>query len=263
MPNKAAVITGGSSGIGLEFANQLAAKGYDLLIVSIQEQELASTKEAIETLYPAVKCHTLYQNLATEDAADRVYDFCVKNKLDVEVLINNAGIFSFKEILEHSRNHLNLYIDLHIRAVTQMCYLFGNDMRAKKHGFILNMSSMSCWMPMPGIGMYSATKAYIRVFSRALRYELKDDGVNVMVACPGGLATDLFGLPKKWQKIGVRVGALATPRKFVASALKRMFNGKQQYINGLVNRIAIVAVALLPTSARMIVKHKLLARYGR
>lgn len=117
-------------------------------------------------------------------------------------------------------------------------------------------------MPMPGIGMYAATKAYIRVFSRSLALELKDYGVGVTVACPGGIATDLFGLPRNLQRLGVKLGVLATPQRFVSGALKRMFNHKKQYINGFINRLAIVAVALLPDSMRLIVKHKLLDKNG-
>ena len=111
---------------------------------------------------------------------------------------------------------------------------------------------------MPGIGMYAATKAYIRVFSHTLALELKESGVGVTVACPGGIATDLFGLPRNLQRLGVKVGALATPQRFVRNALKRMFNRKKQYINGFINRLAIVTVSILPDRIRLIVKHKML-----
>ena len=111
---------------------------------------------------------------------------------------------------------------------------------------------------MPGIAMYAATKAYIRVFSRALALELKDDGVSVTVACPGGIATDLFGLPRHLQRLGVRLGALATPKRFVRGALKRMFKRRQQYVNGLINHIAVAVVPLLPDAVAMIIKHKML-----
>lgn len=106
--------------------------------------------------------------------------------------------------------------------------------------------------------MYAATKAYIRVFSRALHYETRDSGVTVTVACPGGIATDLFGLPENLKKLAVNIGAIDTPERFVKKALKRMLKGKKQYINGIVNRLAIVFIAVLPTSARMLVKRKML-----
>ena len=107
---------------------------------------------------------------------------------------------------------------------------------------------------MPGIAMYSATKAYMRAFSRAFRIEMKDSGVSVTVACPGGIATGLFGLSEKLSRFAVRIGVLVTPERFVKRALKKMFRRKAQYINGGLNRLSIVAVASLPEWARIKVK---------
>lgn len=113
---------------------------------------------------------------------------------------------------------------------------------------------------MPGIAMYSATKAYIRAFSRALRLELKDSGVSVTVACPGGIATDLFGLPPRLQRLAVRLGALQIPERFVRNAIRQTLRRRKQYINGLLNRLAIVAVGALPDWLRIAVKRQLLDR---
>lgn len=263
MENKLAIVTGGSSGIGAEFARQLAQKGYDLLLVSNQPEALEAMKVEIEQLAPEVTCNIMNQNLATADAAEMVINRCREIGKDPEVLINNAGIFTFKEILDHDERYIDLYINLHVATVARLCYTVGKMMREKGHGYILNMSSMSVWMPMPTIGFYASTKAFIRVFTRSLHYELRDHGVKVMVACPGGLATDLFGLPKKWQKVGVAIGALTSPHAFVKGALKRLFKGKKQYVNGLFNRISIVAVASLPTWFIMWAKHKILEKIKR
>lgn len=257
-----ALVTGASSGIGLEFCHQLASMGINLLMVSNQMQELANARDTLAAKYPDQRFWAHYKDLAHPDAADEIYAYCSQNGIVVDILINNAGIFSFKTITDTTTDSLNLFIDLHMRTVTQLCQRFAIDMKSRRSGYILNMSSMSCWMPMPGIGMYAATKAYIRVFSRSLALELKDYGVGVTVACPGGIATDLFGLPHNLQRLGVKLGVLATPQRFVSGALKRMFNHKKQYINGFINRLAIVAVALLPDSMRLIVKHKLLDKNG-
>lgn len=257
-----ALVTGASSGIGLEFCHQLASMGINLLMVSNQMQELANARDTLAAKYPDQRFWAHYKDLAHPDAADEIYAYCSQNGIVVDILINNAGIFSFKTITDTTTDRLNLFIDLHMRTVTQLCQRFAIDMKSRRSGYILNMSSMSCWMPMPGIGMYAATKAYIRVFSRSLALELKDYGVGVTVACPGGIATDLFGLPRNLQRLGVKLGVLATPQRFVSGALKRMFNHKKQYINGFINRLAIVAVAILPDSMRLIVKHKLLDKNG-
>ncbi|MDE6715325.1 MAG: SDR family NAD(P)-dependent oxidoreductase [Muribaculaceae bacterium] len=253
-----AVITGGSSGIGLEFARQLAGRGYALMLVSNQAEQLVDAENELKALHPGVEIYTLCKDLSESGAAESVLAACSEKMSPVEVLINNAGIFTFKPMTDLAQRHLDLYFDLHMRAVTELSLAFARYMQQRGKGYILNMSSMSCWMPMPGIGMYAATKSYIRVMSRSLYLEMKEPGVHVMVACPGGIATDLFGLPRNLQKLGVRVGALATPRSFVRGALKRLFRKKKQYVNGLINRVAIVAVALLPTRMRLIVKHKML-----
>lgn len=258
MTNNTALITGGSSGIGAEFARQLGAKGYNLLLVSNQQDQLEETQKRLSALYPDITVLTLFQDLALETSAEEVMQYCKDNEITVEVLINNSGIFTFKKVLEHSQKQISIYTRLHMQTVTHMCMLFGEEMAKRGKGYILNMSSMSCWMPMPGIAMYSATKAYIRVFSRSLHLELKESGVHVMVACPGGIATDLFGLPKNLQNLGVKVGALTRPETFVRKALRRLFRKKKQYINGLLNRFAIFTISLLPTRVRLILKHKML-----
>ncbi len=256
-----ALVTGASSGIGRQFAVELARMGADVLLVSNQERELAETASMLASMCgeDERQFKALCIDLTRDDAAGEVLGFCQENGLEVDILINNAGIFSFREVVDMSRERIGMFIDLHVRAVTNLCRTFAIDMRERDcHGYILNMSSMACWMPMPGIAMYSATKAYIRVFSRSLNVELADSGITVMAACPGGIATDLFGLPTNLQRLGVSLGVLCTPERFARMALKRLLKRRRQYVNGLVNRLAIVVVSILPDKLRLIVKHKLL-----
>ncbi len=258
-PSPMALVTGASSGIGREFARQLAVKGYDVLLVSNQEKELREAAAELAATNPSGRFPSFFIDLASPGADTVLLDLCRSKGYEISVLINNAGIFSFRPVIDTAPERIDLFVDLHIKAVTHLSRTFAIYMK-KRHikGYILNMSSMSCWMPMPGIAMYSSTKAYIRVFSRALNIELADDGISVTVACPGGIATDLFGLPKRLQQLGVRLGVLSTPQKFVKGALRRLFNRRQQYINGPINRVAIVSVAMLPRCLRILVKHRLL-----
>lgn len=264
LKGKSAIVTGASSGIGLEFSRLLASNGVIVIMISNETDRLAQVAEEIKAS-TGTPVYYLSLDLTFHDAPDEVMRFIDDNNLYPVLLINNAGIFDFKALNDLSRKRIDTYINLHLRNVTVICNLIAARMATqpvidgmKYRGYILNMSSMSCWMPMPGIAMYSATKAYIRVLSRALRIELKPVGVSVTVACPGGIATDLFGLPRNLQKLGVGVGALATPKTFVRKALIKTLKGKAQYINGWLNRIAIVAVAMTPECVRGLIKSRLL-----
>ncbi len=255
---KWALVTGASSGIGLEFSRELAAVGCNLITVSNQPEALAQWAERLKYGF-SVQVIDIALDLAVTDAVDIILSRLNSAGIVPALLVNNAGIFDFKAVENISPGRLDLYINLHVRAVTHLTRSVGEMMaESGQGGYILNMSSMSCWMPMPGIAMYSATKAYIRAFSRAYRIEMKQKGVSVTVACPGGIATDLFGLSPDLQKLGVRLGVLVTPQKFVQKALNRTLRRKAQYINGLINRISIVAVSLLPEWARLMIKKHLL-----
>ena len=253
-----ALVTGASSGIGLCFCRELARRGCNLVMVSNQTC-LEECAEEISEEFGVSTC-PFFCDLTTDDSAARILDFLDSQNLEPDYLINNAGIFSFKEVTATDPDKVRCFIDLHIRAVTELSRAFAIRFSERGRGRILNMSSMSCWMPMPGIALYSATKSYIRVFSRALHYELRDRGVTVTVACPGGIATDLFGLPENHKRLAVNIGVLTRPETFARKAIDRMLRGKKQYINGMLNRFSIFFVAIMPTRVRMLVKHRLLDR---
>ena len=253
------LVTGASSGIGLCFSREFARRGADVVMVSNQKGLLERTAAEVVGEF-GVKAVPFFCDLTAPDADRQITDFIDAQGLEVDMLVNNAGIFGFDTVCDMPEGKLNCFLDLHCRAVTMLSRTFAQRFAARGGGRILNMSSMSCWMPMPGIAMYSATKAYIRVFSRALHYEMRDSGVSVTVACPGGIATDLFGLPKNLMKLAVSVHAVQTPEKFVRKAVDRMLRGRRQYINGVMNRLAIVGVGMAPTSVRMLVKRKMLDR---
>ncbi len=254
-----AAVTGASSGIGLEFCRRLARAGWNIVMISNQAAELSACSADIKKCF-GVRTLTLDVDLTDDDAVKRVMHTVRSAQIAPKLVVNNAGVFDFKPVGLIKEKRILTYIDLHVRAVTLLSRQMGCYMAERGGGYILNMSSMACWMPMPGIAVYSATKAYIRAFSRAFRIEMKGEGVSVTVACPGGIATDLFGLPKGLQKLGVRLGVLTTTEKFVDKALRRVFRKKAQYVNGALNRMSIVAVASLPEWARMQIKTRLLDR---
>lgn len=254
-----ALITGASSGIGLCLARELGLRGYALALVSNQRQELPACASSLSAEL-GVNTTWLYCDVCQPDAAQQVMDWGLSLGGSLEIMVNNAGIFSFDFLTSMAPEKIQAFIDLHVSAVTRLSRLAAIHMAKQGHGRILNMSSMSCWTPVPGLAMYAATKAYIRVFSRCLAYEMRDSGVTVTVAVPGGIATDLFGLPPRLKQLALRLRAIQSPEAFAQAAVKAMFKGKMQYINGFINRLGILFVGITPTWGRMLVKHLMLDR---
>lgn len=256
-----AIVTGADGGIGMEYCRALARRGYSLVMLSVTESPLHEASERISSEWGVVTW-PVTMDLTLANAPELLVGWLDTTGLmdDVEVLVNNAGIFSFDYLTSTPPQRIDAFVDLHVRSVAHMCRLFGERFALKGRGYILNMSSMSCWMPMPGLALYASTKAFLRVFSRSLALELRDSGVRVMVAAPGGIATTLFGLPPKLMRLAVGLGVVARPDKFADRAVMRLLKGKQQYINGLINKVSIVTVGCAPTWVRMQVKRRLLDR---
>ena len=241
-----ALITGGSSGLGLEYASQLAAKGYDLILVSNREGELATAREQLEAAFK-VRVTTRFLDLATPDAADVLFNWCV-NAAGIlpDVLINNAGMFFFKELEPEDMGRVQAMVNLHMVTVTRSCLLFGEAMKRRGSGRILIMSSMAASIPAPGITIYSATKAYLKSFGRSLSYEFNPHGVSVTTVCPAAIATPLYRLSEKKMKLGVAIGAIHTPKWLVRRALRAMFHGRRVICPSIMNIWLPAAIALLP-----------------
>ena len=233
-----ALVTGASSGIGLEYAKALA-KDYhtDLLLVSNQEEELNKVAQQLAEQY-GVRTIARYQDLSKQDAAEKLYDYCQKENIVVDILINNAGVFFFNPLVETSMKRFELMLMLHVVTVAKLCRLFGEDMCKRGNGYILNMSSMSAWMAYPGIQTYNSTKAFIYNFSKSIWYEFIKKGVGVTVMTPGAVDTALFGLSPKYRKIAVNLTVSIPPQKLVKIALRRMFKKKKWGMPGFLNHLA-------------------------
>ena len=232
--------------MGLEYARQLAAKGYDLLLVSNREEELLAAREELCAAYP-VTVITRFQDLSTADAADRLFAWCTQEAgLLPDVVVNNAGMFFFKELQPEDMDRVQAMVNLHVNTVTRCCLLFGNAMKERVSGYILIMSSMAARIPAPGITVYSATKAYLKSFGRSLSYELKPHGVGVTTVCPAAIATPLYQLDEKLMRLGVRIRLIHTPQWLVRRALKALFRKRRVICPSVMNCWLPALIALLP-----------------
>lgn len=229
--------------MGLEFARQLAARGYDLLLVSNQEQALA---DAARELAGPVSVRTRFQDLARPEAADELFAWCRAEDLIPDVLVNNAGMFFFKELQAEDLGRVQAMIDLHVTTITRICLLFGQAMKSRGSGYILIMSSMAARIPAPGITVYSATKAYLRSFGRSLSYEMRPYGVGVTTVCPAAITTPLYRLDERKMRLGIRLGVIRTPKWLVRRALRALFRKRRVISPAFMNIYLPALVALLP-----------------
>ena len=235
--------------MGLEFARQLAGKGYDIILVSNREEELNAASESLRAAFPvSVTVH--FQDLALPDAADRLFAWC-RDEAGVlpDVVVNNAGMFFFKELEAADLDRVQAMVNLHAVTVTRLCLLFGDAMKRRGSGYLLNVSSMAARLPVPGITVYSATKAYLKSFGRSLSYELKPYGVTLTTVCPAAVATPLYRLSDKWMRLGVGVGLIRTPRWLVKRALRALFSGRRVISPAFMNVWLPPLIGLIPPPA--------------
>lgn len=219
-----ALVTGSAKGIGRQYAERLAVLGYNVYMVDCDEA--ITTEARVIADEHAVRCVGVTMDLADKDAAFRLHSSTVVEGYEFDVVVNNAGIFSFCDILNTPVERIERLLLLHDLTLTQMCRLYGEDMAKRGKGRILNMSSYSIWMPFPGLALYSASKAYVKSFTEAFAKELRKTGVSITAVCPAGIATDLYGLSKSLQRFGVKTGILMSPKSCARRGLNAMFRGR-------------------------------------
>lgn len=239
-----ALVTGAGTGIGRCYARRLAAAGYDVVAVGNTPGPLEETCREIEAA--GRRAHIVRCDLARGEASEELYAAVRKLGVEIDVLINNAGIFSFCDMLSTPIERVERMILLHDMTLTKNCIAFGRDMAARGRGYILNMSSYSIWMPFPGMALYTATKAYVRTFSTAFAKEMRERGVCVTAVCPAGVATDLYGLSPRWQRIGLKAGVLISADSCARRGLRALWRGRRTVVPDWWNRAFIPFCKLMP-----------------
>ena len=240
-----ALITGGDSGIGLEYARQLAALGCNLALVSNRPQALVEASRALSADY-AVRVDCLEADLAIPGAAQTVVDWCDREGINPDILINNAGMFFMEYLGSESLGKADKMMALHMSMVADLCILFGARMKERGSGRILNMGSMTAWIPAPGIAVYSASKAFLVSFGKGLGHELRPFGVTLTTVCPAAVDTGLYPLTPRLRRNLRRIGIIRTPQWLARKGLRAMFRGRRQLRPGPLNRLVPCLIRLLP-----------------
>lgn len=240
-----ALVTGGTSGMGREYCRQLAAMGCNILMVANQREELETLPRQLSELF-GVKSWGLYADLSQPSAADEVWDYCQKHALNIDILVNNAGMFFFHEIDPTTQDKALAMLRLHVETPTRLMLLFGEAMKARRRGYIVNMSSMTAHLPTPGTSMYSATKAYLKSFSKSMYFEYAPYNVGVTTVLPAAVATPLYRMKPRLMKLGIAVGLIRTPEWLVRRALRGMLRRCHVVRPGLMNYLVPLMVKMLP-----------------
>jgi len=244
-PQRHALVTGASSGIGWHMSRELAQRGFAIIAVSNQEKELHQLKEELERDF-SVAVRTMNVNLANASSAREVFDYCESNHLLVEVLINNAGMLVIGEAVDVEYDKAADILALHVSTPALLCRLFGKKMETRRHGHILNVSSISAIMPYPTISYYGPSKTFLRSFSRALRTELKPHHVNVTCLMPGATATALYGSFNVNIPLAMKLGVMGKSEAVARIGINALFRERAECIPGLLNKITVRLLPMVP-----------------
>ena len=241
--------------MGWEYCQQLAAKGCNILMVSIQQEQLEKLPKELTERY-GVKAWGLYMDLSIDTAAREVWDYCQEQKIEIDILINNAGMFFFHELDPETQGKAITMLQLHIMTPTRLVMLFGEAMKERRRGYIIHVSSLAAKLPVPGITFYSATKAYLKSFSKSMYFEFRNYNVGCTTVLPGAIATPLYGLKPTLMKLGVNVGIISTPRWLVKRAIIGMLHKRHYVKPGAMNYYLPVLIKLLPNWLEMKIWNK-------
>ena len=246
-PSIFALVTGASSGIGYAFAEQLAKRGYNLLIVS-NEALIHARADELRTAYPTLQVMALERDLSQQAAARELYEYTHAQGLEIEVLINNAGVYHDRDILDDSEAFTSLILNLHMYTPAMLCYLFGQDMRARRHGYILNVCSVTSKIVAQRLGTYASTKCFLSAFTRSLHIELHQYGVYVTDVSPGAVDTGLFSIPQWVTKAGKCLGIIASPERLARRGLFALFHGwAKTTVPTIFWKVLCFIILLIPT----------------
>ena len=239
------LVTGASHGIGKAISYEWASRGVSILAVSIDSYALKELKEDIESNYK-VSCLILTKDLLDINAPKEIFDWCVENNIDVQILINNVGLGSAGSFEDTSLDFDINMVKLNVFPMIQLTKLFLPVLKKFEKSFVLNMSSLGSFRPIPYKAVYSASKAFIYSFSKAIYSELKNDSVYVSVSCPAGVYTNEAAV--KRIKVSGKIGKWTSLNANIVAnyIVNGMLNGKRLIIPGVGAKFLMFIMKLLP-----------------
>ncbi|MEO6812989.1 MAG: SDR family oxidoreductase [Ginsengibacter sp.] len=242
LKSKMVLITGGSSGIGESFVYQFAELGTNLIIVARSESPLNNLADTIKEKYK-VDCYPIVLDLSKENAAKELFEKINSLHLEVDVLVNNAGVGAIGKFEEYDLERYHSMLQLNINALTELCLLYLPGMKKKNSGGIINVASTEAFLPIPNSAVYVASKSYVLNFSESLFGELYGTNVTVTCLCPSRTKTNFaknanspfknyeskpYDTPDNSAKVGIKAflkgknTVISGPQKFLVTVLPRL-----------------------------------------
>jgi uncharacterized protein len=256
---KVTLITGASSGIGEAFARRLAAEGHNLVLVARSEKALHELCDEL-MLKHKVMAHYVVFDLTERAAVLKLVDETTRHGFEVDWVINNAGFGSVGDFATLDIEREIEMIDLNVAALVSITHAYLKEMRVRKRGTIINVSSAAGFQPIPFMATYAATKAFVTAFTEAIAEENRPFGIQVLALCPGSTKTNFFAASKIDRPIKVK--GQQTPEDVVDTALRAVRGGRTKVVSGVANKIGAVLGGYAPTwLSRRVMANLLRSRY--
>ncbi len=235
--NKLALITGASAGIGECIANELAQAGHDVILVARREKALQGVAKYIEDEFD-VDAYVYAADLLEPDAVAALADWVDDEGLDVDVLVNNAGVLEAGAFNEQDPEILQRMVQLNVGVLTDLLSYFLPGMQARGSGKVLNVASVAAFQPVVGLASYAATKAYVLSLTEALVEELRGTGVTITALCPGITETAMMEHAGEGNPSFQEVPSLlvSDPQDVAEAGVRGMMKGEAIVIPGTLNQ---------------------------
>ncbi|NNC19136.1 SDR family oxidoreductase [Corallococcus exiguus] len=245
MSRKVALITGASAGLGVQFAEQFAKDGHDVILVARGVAKLEELARKLEQAH-GVKAHVLPTDLGQPSAPEQLFARVQELGLAVDFLVNNAGFGSSGPFLEQDLGREAEMVEVNCAALLKLTHLFARPMRERKQGRILNIASTAGFQPGPYMATYYATKAFVLSFTEALAVELEGTGVTATCHCPGATKTEFAGRAGNAESRLFKRPGVAEAPEVAGHAYAAMMKGRVVSIHGLLNWLAAFSVRVSP-----------------
>ena len=249
MSNKTALVTGASDGIGAEFLEILAGRSYDLILVARREEKLNQLAERVSREF-GVDCTVMVSDLSEPNAAQNLFQRIEERGLQVNFLINNAGLLHNGFFTKLSLGAQEKMIHVNVLALTALTHLYAAKMSSNGGGHILNVASLAGWMAIPNQNVYAASKAYVVSFSQALSNEMiaANSGVQVTALCPGYTATKMMDNPDQGATLRIPSSMMMSAKDVAEIGIKACLAGKDIVVPGLANKFTTIITRLFSKS---------------